>query len=351
MTVPNEPNSSLYYFSSLLETIEANGVSRDRFYDHAKISNELFGKNKTRINIRELVNWFHVAEKLTGDHALALHVGERVHPSNYGALGQLMMSSPNIGEAIRLGIRYERILGEMSDTRLQIHGSKASYRVEWFGNLAPSLVRPLAEQDFSAFMNFAFFLVDSKYHHRIRPERISFKHAPPADLSEYQRIFKCPIAFSAEYNELIFDSSLLEIPVRSHSPELYDVILLKAEQMLHLAQNKSFRLQVENYIKNEIDKGIPRVEQVAAHFNLSVSTLQRRLREEDINYKELCFAIRKQLAAELLALPQYNVVDVASMLGYTEPSSFYRAFKSWFNQTPQDFRSKSLNQPTSPIIN
>ena len=55
-------------------------------------------------------------------------MGERVHPSNYGALGQLMMSSPNIGEAIRLGIRYERILGEMSDTRLQIHGSKASYR-------------------------------------------------------------------------------------------------------------------------------------------------------------------------------------------------------------------------------
>lgn len=351
MTVLTEPATSLYYFSSLLETIEAAGVSRAEFFDEARISNELFSKNQTRISIRELVNWFRVGQALTGDQNMGLHVGERVHPSNYGALGQVMMSCPTIGEAIRLGVRFERLLGEMSDTFFDVVDGKAVYSVEWFGALTSEQIRPLAEQDFSAFVHFAYFLLDPKYHHLVTAEKVCFKHDEPEDTSEYQRIFKCPVYFGQDQNCIVFHKSVLDLPVRSYSAELYDVILLKAEHMLHLIQHKSFRLQVESFIKSQIETGIPRVEAVAAHFNLSVSTLQRRLREEQINYKELCFTIRKEMAAELLTLPQYNVMDVASLLGYTEPSSFYRAFKSWFNQTPQDFRSKSLSQPLSSAFN
>ncbi|HEX4940254.1 MAG TPA: helix-turn-helix domain-containing protein, partial [Candidatus Kapabacteria bacterium] len=67
-------------------------------------------------------------------------------------------------------------------------------------------------------------------------------------------------------------------------------------------------------------------------------TLQRRLKEENITFQSLFDSSRYRLACELLAQTGNPVEDIAAMLGYSEPTNFYRAFKTWSGLTPNEYR-------------
>ena len=71
---------------------------------------------------------------------------------------------------------------------------------------------------------------------------------------------------------------------------------------------------------------------------MSVRTLQRRLAEFGVDYSALIDRVRFDRAQVLLADPRCNLIDVAFDLGYTDASSFTRAFRRWTGATPSDFR-------------
>jgi len=47
--------------------------------------------------------------------------------------------------------------------------------------------------------------------------------------------------------------------------------------------------------------------------------------------------VLKERAASLLLVQQMEIETVAVQLGYSEPSAFHRAFKTWFGVTPKQF--------------
>ncbi|MGI9287873.1 MAG: helix-turn-helix domain-containing protein, partial [Pseudomonadales bacterium] len=50
--------------------------------------------------------------------------------------------------------------------------------------------------------------------------------------------------------------------------------------------------------------------------------------------------VRMGLAAEYMRLGYISNKEIAYMLNYSQPSTFYRAFKNWFDVTPKEFRKK-----------
>jgi AraC-like DNA-binding protein len=76
------------------------------------------------------------------------------------------------------------------------------------------------------------------------------------------------------------------------------------------------------------------IDDVAANFNLSSRTLQRKLREEGSSFKEIVDKVRKELALQYLKDKNNQIKDVAYSLGYNESSAFVRAFKRWTGTTP-----------------
>ena len=84
----------------------------------------------------------------------------------------------------------------------------------------------------------------------------------------------------------------------------------------------------------------PKVEQTAGLLGVPVRTLQRRLKDHGQSYSELVEAIRSERACRLLEEPQMRVADVAKALGYTDPSSFSRAFRRWTGISPRAYRRR-----------
>ncbi|HEX9100614.1 MAG TPA: helix-turn-helix transcriptional regulator, partial [Polyangia bacterium] len=49
---------------------------------------------------------------------------------------------------------------------------------------------------------------------------------------------------------------------------------------------------------------------------------------------------RLELARTYLADPHIKAVDVAFLLGFSDSSAFYRAFRRWTGMTPVEFRQQ-----------
>lgn len=82
------------------------------------------------------------------------------------------------------------------------------------------------------------------------------------------------------------------------------------------------------------------IEWIAELLNYSPRTLQRRLKEHGVAFKEVREAIVIEKAIELLDQNQLSVVEISIELGYANPPQFSRAFKRLTGFPPSHYHSK-----------
>lgn len=80
------------------------------------------------------------------------------------------------------------------------------------------------------------------------------------------------------------------------------------------------------------------LEQVARELAQSARTLQRQLRAEGTTFQAELAATRAALAGHYLAQEHLSIDEIAFLLGYDEPNSFPRAYRTWTGQTPHRSR-------------
>jgi len=82
------------------------------------------------------------------------------------------------------------------------------------------------------------------------------------------------------------------------------------------------------------------IDEVARKSGMHKRALQRALQGQSTSYTQIVNHVRKGLATERLRHSDMSVVQLASLLGYTDSSTFNRAFKRWFNTTPMLWRTR-----------
>jgi AraC-like DNA-binding protein len=107
----------------------------------------------------------------------------------------------------------------------------------------------------------------------------------------------------------------------------------------------SFRALLKTYLA----EGPPTIQGAAEIAHTSVRTLQRRLARIGKSYSDLLDEIRLEAAAQLLTESASNVIDIAYELGYSEASSFSRAFRRLAGLSPRQYR-RVLSRPV-PVAN
>ena len=112
-----------------------------------------------------------------------------------------------------------------------------------------------------------------------------------------------------------------------------------AETVLReLARDDSVAKEVLRTLWRQLSGGQLDLASTARHLGLSARTLQRRLHDEETSFGVLLDAFRREASVRLLRDRGLAVEEVAFMLGYSEPSTFYRAFRRWTGLTPRRFR-------------
>jgi AraC-like DNA-binding protein len=94
---------------------------------------------------------------------------------------------------------------------------------------------------------------------------------------------------------------------------------------------------VGRLVKQHLPYGRVTVEEVAAKERVSVRTLQRRLRQWGFSFEEIVDDVRRTEAIALVQARQHSTMEIAFMLGYSDPAHFTRAFKRWTGLSPRQF--------------
>jgi AraC-like DNA-binding protein len=98
--------------------------------------------------------------------------------------------------------------------------------------------------------------------------------------------------------------------------------------------------EVREVIPGLLDGGHPTIRRGARSLGVSVRTLQRRLGDQQHSWGGLVREGRLKLAEVLLLDPTLHVRDIASSLGFADPSSFSRFFHASTGVSPRRYRRR-----------
>ena len=287
----------------------------------------------TRVSDGAAVEAWRLAEQVTGDEALGLHMAEAIPTGALDLLEYAFRASPTLDSAIKQVVRYGRAVGERLLPVVAAEGDRLS--VDWTG---------LAERQRIEFaMSFLVRLAREATGTSISPVEVRFAHSPPANLSAHREFYRAALRFDERSNQLVFARTDLDRPFRSADPALSRVMCRRLEKMLTqaLAQGDSTSAIVRRLLLENLARGEPSAAQTARELGLSERTLHRRLRDEGTSFRTILDTIRGELATELLCEPRIGIGEIAFVLGYSEPAAFYRFFRRLTGQTPLAYRHAS----------
>ncbi len=285
-----------------------------------------------------------LAMSLTGDDFLGLHLGEHIRPAHYGALGYVLMSCETPRQVMERHARWHQLVhgGEQSSYTVE-HG-QLKLSQQWPG--APGLVtRAAGECHMASAVSFARWI----FGRDIDPLALHFPYPAPADLHEYQRLFRCPLHFDSTRFGISIDAALLDIILPQADAELRALMEARAQRQatelgLH---SEPFIAELRRQIAARIPDQVPNMRGVAQALNISSHTLQRRLAQRGSNFKQELDTVRQDLARNWLLAPDISLIEIAFLLGFSQQSAFNRAFKRWCGLSPQAYRQSMQAKHTA----
>jgi len=148
----------------------------------------------------------------------------------------------------------------------------------------------------------------------------------------------CRVHGKAEANAVAFPADLLDRPIPTANRLLFNLLGSYLGE-LQAASRADFVGQVEAYVRSALSSGHCSVDGCADHLGTSARTLQKRLTRTSVKFSDLVQNERIRLAKQALLRSDHTLNDIAFRLGYSEQTSFGRAFKRSTGMTPQAFRS------------
>lgn len=275
--------------------------------------------------------WFwQAAEEVSGDPHIGLHLGAHIPIFKGQVLEYLFLSSSTFGEGLHRALNYQRLLSDAARGELEEHGDNMLLKQMFWSRR----LHHFNECGMVGLIKFFRFVTDGAF----EPLQIFFRHSAHADMEEYNRIFGCPILFDQEYTGLLFDRSLMDLPSAHHEPELLRLHEQLAIEQVARLEKQDLVAQVNRLIAELLESGHANLEDVAARLNIKPRQLRTRLADAGTNFNQLVADYRCRLAKRLLGGTDESIDEIVYLTGFSEPSTFYRAFKRWVGMTPIEYR-------------
>jgi AraC-like DNA-binding protein len=271
----------------------------------------------------------------TGCPHFGLLLGQRFSPATLGVVFQLMKHAGSLREAIR-SLVFHLHLHDRGGVGYVLHASPGeiglAYGIYHRGDFK---VGPL--YDFAASTIFSF--MRELCGPRWKPNRISFAHRRPKDLSPYRRLFGVPLVFDAEHTAIYVAERWLDEPVHGADPALQAAIA-KLVKDREAAEALTISDKVRRVLRTMVLAGTASAGTVAFMFEMSRRSLHRQLQAEGTSLQALVNATRFEVARQLLNESDMPAGEVAAVLHYSDASAFSRAFKDWSGVAPREWRQQ-----------
>ena len=328
------------YLVDLLQYIENHGIDAKSLISAVGFTPEQHLTVQGRFPLRLFEVILDVASVMLDDTFLGAHAGADSSPTAWGMVSYIGMSAPNSRAAFDAVANFSRLLIDHGDVMYSETEDEWTC-LTWVVPERKPVSRQLTEFFFTSWYRANKVILDRWCNQR----EVYFSHSGPTEKGEIERILEAPVKYNSDSNVVKFDRHFLERPTRFPHTGIYN-------SLVQTARSELAKLQMEDRIVKDViacvvrqlPSGVSKLEEVAAELGMAPRTLQRRLNNTDTNFKSLVDDARKQRSKQLVNEGELALLEISAELGFSDQSSFQKAFKRWFGLAPGRYR---MNQQLS----
>lgn len=319
----------------LLRIAEVHQLDRAELLFTAGISEEQIADPDSRVPVEGTIRlWRRVAD-LVDDPDIGLEVGSHLRLRNSGVVGYAMLHSETLLGSLRRLVRYAKLINQRAEVILEDLGDRWRF-VALHQPLIPGFRQPVDEGIAGLMTGFQQIvgrdLVAAELH---------FNYPRPASTAAHRKLLGPNLTFDQPRPAIVLWSRDVDSATVAPDPTLSSYLDELAEVHLEaLPRIDSYAAKVSHAIWPHLSEGSLSIEEVAAKLAISTRSLQRRLREEGTSFAQVVDDLRREKSLLLLRDANLAVYEIGYLLGYSDPSTFHRAFRRWQGTSPSQYRAE-----------
>ena len=287
------------------------------------------------VDCKSVVDVFEYCSTSLNHPLFGLQLAQAQEADVYGCVTALCRAASSVRESVAGFIDYLPVVHSPVSIMELVEGSETA-ELRWYVRADLGSNNQANYQ--AAMLNLKLLrLIGGK---AFRPSYVNLAvDARQRDIFEIENKLGCRFPKTTADTAIAFPVTLLDQPVASSSRLLFTLLGGYLDRV-KAASRTSIAERVQDYIRGALPSGNCSIERCAAKLGMSVRTLQANLSQSGLKFCDILERQRIELARNYLGQDQLSLDDVAANLGYSEQSSFGRAFKRWTGTTPLLYRQR-----------
>jgi AraC-like DNA-binding protein len=307
------------------------GVRPANVLRRAGLADDLLQQPSVRLAPEEYYRFWDSIEAETGDPLFPIRLCRAIRSESFSPPLFAALCSPNLLIATQRISKYKTLVGPM---RLDVAEKRSVVTCDlvWLDSpLTPPVSLVVTE------LLFFVSLARMGTREPIRPVEVTTT-VLPSPAAPYEAFLGARIERGRRHR-LAFTVSDATRPFLTSNEPLWAAFEPELRQRLaDLDASVTTSRRVQAALLEGLPSGLVTVEDVAKKLALSTRTLQRRIEAEGASYQQILRDTREALARHYLEKTALPAAEIAFLLGFDEPNSFYRAFRAWTGTTPDRMR-------------
>lgn len=321
---------------NLLLTIESYGIDPAPLFAAEEINIQFPVDPSLRIPFKKMDSIWAEVRKLCDDEAIGLRSAECYSISQFGALGYAWQASSTLRSAFERMKRFVHLVND--DLVIRIEDRDDCMVVTASLNVSSESEASIVDRGLGLFTKMCRMV----YGEQFRLESINFKHEGPLDIKPYFEFFGCKLNFNQADNQLLIHQSIADKVLLGADPEMAMLTDQVLTRRLVQIDKSDIVARVQAVFVDQLSLGDVNDDSVAEALHMSVRTLHRKLADVNSSFRAVLVETRRKLADQYIMDSSLTLTEITFLLGFSEQSSFSRAFKTWTGSTPTELRQARL---------
>lgn len=308
-----------------LDVIPANVLRR------AGLAEDLFQQPSARLAPEEYYRLWNSIEVETKDPVFPVRLCQAVRAESFSPPLFAALCSPNFVVAGQRISQYKKLVAPF---RFDVVDTDHAVAVElsWL-NAPPPPPASLVMME----LLFCVTLVRLGTREPVCPVEVTTTVLPEA-LAPYEEFFGARL-HRGQTHRVAFATADATLPFLTSNEPLWAAFEPELRRRLaDLDAPATTAERVRAALLEALPSGLASMDAIARKLMLSKRTLQRRIEAEATTFQQILDTTRADLARHYLENTALSVAEIAFLLGFSEPNSFYRAFRVWTGTTPDNVR-------------
>lgn len=325
---------------ALVRTLDAHGCDGRGLLLRAGLDAQLLTDPNGRAPVSGMSRLWQLAVEATGDPCIGLKAAAFVQPATFHSLGLALLASQDLEDALKRMARFSRIVSNVADVYTEACPGGVKLKARWLVDMP--VVTEAIDLLMASSVKMGLLLLGEDPRNP-RPLELWLRRSGDAAMhAEFERHFGFPVHFGADENALFIPNEWIERPLPMANPQLARQTDLVVMDYLSHFDGARLTEKVRAELISRLPAGEPTRGDIASALNLSEKTLQRRLRSEGTSYQQVLDEVRRKMALQYLSDWRMSMCSMTFMLGFSDQSSFTRAFRRWTGATPGEYRARAL---------